>query len=193
MAWSSKHLQEFNNVKVNINSGDGAVSVNLTPGRCNNSWKPATLHMTICLGAAFEEDDWRWHGTRLEKIRWTTFQIHWSWNAAGRKIWKFLDQVITPCHMGCTKPHEDLTIENLAESTPRTYITCPQLSLQKTVANQMKFRGMSAKLHHMNFEKGLNDQVIITMQKTTQNPYMAWATLKIEQTWEKQEFTGGIL
>src|ERR1043165_1225241 len=49
-----KNNRQFNiikyNVKVDIDSGDGVVPVNLTQGRCNNSWKLATFHMTICQG-----------------------------------------------------------------------------------------------------------------------------------------------
>ena len=46
---------------------------------------------------------------------------------------------------------------------------CPHLNLQGQLQIQLRFRGLSAKLHHMNLEMGSNDQVIITMQFLVQN------------------------
>ena len=38
------------NVKVNIDSGDGVVSVNLTQGRCNKGWKSSHITYEDMLG-----------------------------------------------------------------------------------------------------------------------------------------------
>ena len=48
-------------MKVNIDSGDGVVSMNLTPGRCNKGWKPSHIAYDNMLGASlmlqrFEDD-----------------------------------------------------------------------------------------------------------------------------------------
>ena len=55
-------------------------------------------------------------------------------------------------------------IKSLEETSPKPYIICPHLNLQRQLQIQLEFRGLSANLHHMHFEKGSNDQVIITMQ-----------------------------
>ena len=39
------------NVKVNIDSRDGVVSVNLTQGRCNKRWNPSHIAYDNMLGA----------------------------------------------------------------------------------------------------------------------------------------------
>ena len=46
---------------------------------------------------------------------------------------------------------------------------CLHLNLQGQLQNQLKFRGLSAELHHMHFEKGSDEQIIITMQFLVQN------------------------
>src|SRR3954470_887846 len=60
-------------------------------------------------------------------------------------------------------------MESLQENTPKSYMICPQMNLQRQLQIQLKFRGLSAKLHHLNFEKGSNEQVIITMQFIEKN------------------------
>src|SRR3954467_12080221 len=55
-------------------------------------------------------------------------------------------------------------LQSLQKNTPKSYIICQQLNLQTQLQIQLKFRGLSAKLHYMHFGKGSNDQVIITMQ-----------------------------
>ena len=45
----------------------------------------------------------------------------------------------------------------------------PTFEFAKDSCNSDEVRGLSAKLHHMNFEMGSNDQVIITLQFLAQN------------------------
>src|SRR3954469_5296021 len=71
--------------------------------------------------------------------------------------------------MSCTKHHGNITIAILTESTPDSYIICPHLNLQRKLQIHLRFRGLCAKLHHNHFEKGSDEQIIITMQFLAQN------------------------
>src|ERR1041385_4345107 len=83
---------------------------------------------------------------------------------------KLLDQVITPCLKENAQHHNKTSLLNsLQKSTPKTYKTCLHLNLQKQLQIQLKFRGLSAKLHLMNFRKGSVDENIITTQLLVQN------------------------
>jgi hypothetical protein len=71
--------------------------------------------------------------------------------------------------MSGTTHHEHLTLESLQENTPKTYITCPHLNLQRRLQNHLRFRGLSAKCTANILEKGSDEQIIITMQNLAQN------------------------
>src|SRR4051812_45851705 len=60
-------------------------------------------------------------------------------------------------------------LESLEESTPKTYIICLHLNLQGQLQIHLRFRGLCAELHHNHFEKGSEEQFIITMQFLAQN------------------------
>src|ERR1041384_6226730 len=60
-------------------------------------------------------------------------------------------------------------LEYLQEGTPNPYIICPHLNLQGQLQIHLRFRGLCAKLHHKHFEKGSDEQIIITMQFLAQN------------------------
>src|SRR3954464_11329808 len=60
-------------------------------------------------------------------------------------------------------------LESLEENTPKTDIICPHLNLQRKLQIYLGFRGLCAKLHHNYFEKGSDEQIIITMQFLAQN------------------------
>src|SRR3954463_10605555 len=55
-------------------------------------------------------------------------------------------------------------LQSLQKSTPNSYILCPHLNLQRRLQIHLRFRGLCAKLHHKHFEKGSDQQIIITMQ-----------------------------
>ena len=48
--------RNLNNVKVNSDSGDRVVSVNLTQGRCNKGWNPSHITYDNMLGAWFYDE-----------------------------------------------------------------------------------------------------------------------------------------
>src|ERR1041385_106243 len=60
-------------------------------------------------------------------------------------------------------------MKSLQKSTPKTYMICLHSNFARQLHIQLKLRGLSAKLHHMNFEKGSDDETIITMQLLVQN------------------------
>src|SRR3954465_12765138 len=60
-------------------------------------------------------------------------------------------------------------LQSLQKSTPNSYIICPHLNLQRRLQIHLRFRGLCAKLHHNYFEKGSDEQIIITMQFLAQN------------------------
>jgi len=84
-------------------------------------------------------------------------------------------------------------LKSLHKNTPKTYMTCLSLNLQGQLQIQLKLRGLSAKLHLMNFEKvqmNKSSSPCKYLCKTTPLSYMAWANLKFEQTLPNQEFAG---
>src|SRR3954468_3617696 len=60
-------------------------------------------------------------------------------------------------------------LESLEENTPKSYIICPHLNLQRRLQIHLRFRGLSVKLHHSYFGKGSDEQFIITMHFLAQN------------------------
>src|SRR3954468_7156597 len=60
-------------------------------------------------------------------------------------------------------------LQFLQEGTPNSYIIWPHLNLRRRLQIHLRFRGLCAKLHHNHFEKGSDEQFIITMQFLAQN------------------------
>src|SRR3954470_9944476 len=86
-------------------------------------------------------------------------------------------------------------LESLEENTPKTYIICPHLNLQRRLQIHLRFRGLCAKLHHNYFEKGSDEQFIITMQFLAQNypkSIYGMSNLNWEQTSRKTEIYRGL-
>src|SRR4051812_22040752 len=71
--------------------------------------------------------------------------------------------------MSCTTLHEDIIIAILAENYPKTIYNMVAFEFANTVAIQLEFKGLCAKIHYMLFEKGSNGSTIITMQLLGKN------------------------
>ena len=72
----------------------------------------------------------------------------------------------------------------------------PHLDLQTQLQIQMHFRGLSANLHYMHFEKGSNGQTTITMQFLGRNyPKFIYGMANFEfgQTWQKSKKEQGLI
>src|SRR3954463_13437875 len=75
-------------------------------------------------------------------------------------------------------------LKSLQKSTPETYMICLHLNLHKQLQIQLKFRGLSAKLHLMYFEKVQLMKRLSpcnSLSKATQKSYMIWAICKLNQ------------
>src|SRR3954471_7588921 len=88
-------------------------------------------------------------------------------------------------------------LTSLQKSTPKTYITCLHLNLQKQLQIQLKFRGLSAKVHLMNFKKKVQMMKRLSpcnsLCKTTQKSYMIWAICKLNQSPEINKNNRGFI
>src|SRR4051812_3506339 len=83
--------------------------------------------------------------------------------------------------MSCTKHHEDITIEILAENYPKTIYNMVAFEFANTVANSTEVQGAECKACTTCIEKGSNGQTIITMQLLVENyPSFIYGMAKFE-------------
>ena len=86
-------------------------------------------------------------------------------------------------------------LKSLQKNTPKAYIICPHLNLQDSCKFSLSSGGWVQNCTTCIWQKGSNEQVIITMQllgKNYPNPYMAWAILNFEQTWQNSRIYKGL-
>src|SRR3954467_5331025 len=89
----------------------------------------------------------------------------------------------------------DISIAILEKFYPVPYRVWHHLNLQTRLPIQMNFRGLSANLHWMHFEKGSNGQTIITMQFLGRNypkNIYGMAIFEFGKLLTKQRFEGGL-
>ena len=150
------------------------------------------------LGADLKKKIWRWHGTRFEKTRWTTFS-----NALKLKMLQTerLKAPETGDHTLPTWVAQNIMrpspLKSLEETAPKPYIICPHLNLQGQLQIQLEFRGWVQKLHCMHLEKKV--QMIKALSpcnslwKTTQVSYMAWPILSLGKNDKNQGKEKGLI
>src|SRR3954467_3698287 len=87
-------------------------------------------------------------------------------------------------------------LKSLQTSTPKTYMICLHLNLHKQLQIQLNIRGLSAKVHLMDFEKVQLMKRLSpcnSLCKTTQKSYMIWAICKLSQSSKIKKSRGGYL
>src|SRR3954469_17651651 len=90
---------------------------------------------------------------------------------------------------------ETSPLQSLQKITPNSYIICPHLNLQRKLQIHLRFRGLCAKLHHNYFEKGSDEQIIITIQFLAQNypkPIYGMSNFELGTNFEKTEVYRGL-
>src|SRR3954471_6489811 len=88
-------------------------------------------------------------------------------------------------------------LKSLHKSTPKTYMICLHLNLHKQLQIQLDFRGLSAKVHLMDFLKGPVDEKIITMRLLVENYpkiiYDMGNLQKMNQSSRIRKIRGGVI
>src|SRR3954469_14617310 len=86
-------------------------------------------------------------------------------------------------------------LKSLQKSTPKTYMICLHLNLHKQLQIRLNIRGLSAKVHLMDFEKVQLMKRLSpcnSLCKTTQKSYMIWAICKSEPIFKDKEKQRGL-
>ena len=123
--------------------------------RCSKSWKPAS-HLWQHGGADLKKMIWRRHGTGLRAWKVNNFRCTEAGIAADKRLARSWLRWIHLDFIGCSKHHENLTIEFLAGNYPKSIYGMAHFEFGLNLQKQGFEQGVYSQIGQTSFKQGAN-------------------------------------